>query len=237
MPVPKKVDTVQRQLMREEVYTLIKKWIVEGELQPGEKVRDMELAETLGVSRMPVREALQRLADEGLVETSANRWTRVSSMDPGDAQRIYPILWSLEPLAVRLSAGHLGEDGIEAMRRANTRMARAIESGKPVEASREDAELHRVYLEATANPELIRIVSDLKLKLRRLEIAYFGGSVTAARSVEEHEELIRSLAGGDFDAAANAVRENWEESLDRMLKGQLSGLRGSAREEPAASGS
>ena len=71
MPVPDVVETIQPQLMREEVYLTIKRWIVDGALAPGEKVRDLQLAERLGVSRMPIREALNRLADEGFVESGS----------------------------------------------------------------------------------------------------------------------------------------------------------------------
>ena len=218
MPVPSEVEAIQPQLLREEIYLAVKRWIVEGTLAPGEKVRDSELAERLGVSRMPVREALNRLADEGFVETAANRWTRVTPLDPDEARRIYPIVWSLEPLAVSLGGANLGEPGLEAMEQANARLREALERGDPVEASRADGDFHQVYLEATDNAELARILSGLKVKLRRLEVAYFGGSVTALRSVEEHEEVLEALRLGQFERAADAVRENWQRSFERILR-------------------
>jgi len=218
MPVPSEVEAIQPQLLRDEVYLAVKRWIVEGTLAPGERVRDLDLAERLGVSRMPVREALNRLADEGFVQTAANRWTRVTLLDPDEARRIYPIVWSLEPLAVTLAGPNLGDSEIGAMERANARLRDALERGDPVEASRADGEFHQVYVEATGNPELARIVSGLKLKLRRLEVAYFGGSVTASRSVDEHEVLLEALRGRDFARAADAVRENWQLSFERILR-------------------
>src|SRR6266568_1032106 len=193
MPLPEVVETIQPQLMREEVYLAIKRWIVDGALAPGEKVRDLQLAERLGVSRMPIREALNRLADEGFVEMAANRWTRVSPLNPEDAERIYPIIWSLERLAVRLAGPNLGDRGIDAMARSNARLRAALEAGEGVEASRADAEFHQAYINATGNSELVKILSGLKIKLRRLEIAYFGGSVVASRSIEEHELVIEAL--------------------------------------------
>ena len=75
MPVPQ-TDVLSRTFIRDDVYVSLHDWIVRGELEPGEKLKDKELAAQLGVSRMPIREALRKLEDEGLVETAANRWTR-----------------------------------------------------------------------------------------------------------------------------------------------------------------
>jgi DNA-binding GntR family transcriptional regulator len=216
MPLPDVVDVIQPQLMRDEVYLALKRWIVDGTLTPGEKVRDLELADRLGVSRMPVREALNRLADEGFVEMSANRWTRVTPLDPEDAKQIYPIIWSLERLAISMAAPQLGAHEMAAMERCNARLRRALDAGDPVEASRADADFHQVFIDATGNPELGKILSSVKVKLRRLEVAYFGGSLVASRSIEEHEAVIDALRQGDVQRAADAVQQNWLQSFDRM---------------------
>lgn len=217
MPLAARVDRIEPKLLRDRVYVAVKRWIVDGILLPGERVRDMELAERLGVSRMPVREALTRLADEGFVQMAANRWTRVAPADPDDAGRIYPIVWTLETLAIRLAAPHLGDGAVAKMRKSNERLRRAIEARDAVTASRADRELHAVYIELTGNPELMEILSSLKAKLRRLEIVYFGGSVIAARSADEHDELIDALARGDVDAAVGMVTGNWQKSYERIL--------------------
>lgn len=217
MPLTATVERIEPQLLRERVYAVVKQWIVDGTLLPGERVRDVELAERLGVSRMPVREALARLADEGFVQIAANRWTRVAPADPVDAGRIYPILWSLETLAVRLAIPHLGPDAVTRMRASNKRLRRAIDAGDAVAASREDRDVHGVYIEATRNPDLIEILSSLKAKLGRLEIVYFGGSVIAARSADEHDELIDALAKSDVEGAVEIVTRNWQQSYQRIL--------------------
>lgn len=217
MPVPPVVDAIQPRLLRDEVYVMLKRWIVEGVLRPGEKVRDIELAERLGVSRMPVREALSRLVDEGFVETAANRWTRVATLDPEDARRIYPIVWSLEPLALRLAAPNLGRPEVALMEQANERLRVALEQGDPVEASEADAAFHQVYVDAARNPELARILAGLKAKLRRLEVAYFGGSLAASRSVVEHQRLLEALRAGEIERAASLAQENWQRSFERIV--------------------
>lgn len=217
MPLTAAVERIEPQLLRERVYVAVKGWIVDGILLPGERVRDVELAERLGVSRMPVREALTRLADEGFVQMAANRWTRVAPADADDAGRIYPLVWTLETLAIRLAAPHLGDGAVAKMRTSNERLRRAIEAHDAVAASRADRELHAVYIELTGNPELIEILSSLKAKLRRLEIVYFGGSVIAERSADEHDQLIEALARGNVEAAVGMVKDNWERSYERIL--------------------
>ncbi len=217
MPLAAKVERIEPQLLRERVYVAVKRWIVDGILLPGERVRDMELAGRLGVSRMPVREALTRLADEGFVEMVANRWTRVAPADPNDAGRLYPLVWTLETLAIRLAAPRLGDGEVAKMRKANQRLRRAIEAHDAVAASGADRELHAVYIELTGNPELIEMLSSLKAKLRRLEIVYFGGSVIAAKSADEHDELIDALEGRDLDAAVGFIIGNWQQSYERIL--------------------
>lgn len=229
--MPDSAKKLNKTLMREEVYASLREWILDGTLKPGEKLRDADLAEALGVSRMPVREAFRRLQDEGLVETSANRWTRVSFVDGEQAERIYPILFSLESLAISLAAPRLGEGELRLMSEANERLAEALEEGRAVEASAADRNFHEVFLDRSNNPDLVRIVDDLKANLRRLEVAYFDGCMVADRSVKEHKEIIEALKEGNVEAAADAVEVNWRGSLDRFLK-QLDRT-GEARESVA----
>lgn len=218
MPVPGHTKKLSKTLIREEVYASLRTWILDGTLKPGEKLRDAELAEAMGVSRMPVREAFRRLEDEGLVETAANRWTRVSLVDVEQAKRVYPILVSLESLAVSLAAPRLEKEDIRLMNDANERLRVALREGQAIEASQADRDFHEVLLEKTGNPDLARMVDDLKAKLRRLEVAYFGGSIVADRSVDEHAEILAALEEGDSERAARAVEDNWHRSLRRVLQ-------------------
>lgn len=220
--------------MSDEIYSTLREWIVQCVLAPGERLRDTELAERLGVSRTPVREALKRLEDDGLVETAANRWTRVTAVDPGQARELYPIIWALESLALTLAGPRLGTAEIAAMEAANIRLARALHDGDPVAASDADRDFHRVVIDAAGNAELANILHDLKLKLRRLEIAYFGGHLVAEASVAEHEAVLDLLRSGEFERAAKALEANWRDSLERALAVVESGAQ-PVSSEPGAS--
>lgn len=216
MPVPEGVEKLQPRLARDEAYASLRGWIVEGTLEPGERLRDSDLAAALGVSRMPVREALRRLEDEGLVQSSASRWTRVADLDTGQAENVYPILWLLEALALSSAEGSLTRENLEEMEEANARLERALAKGDAVGASRADGDFHRVFVERCANAELIRIVADMKAKVRRLETAYFGEDTLGDRSLAEHREIVEALRAGDRERAAELVKTNWRASLERF---------------------
>jgi DNA-binding GntR family transcriptional regulator len=216
LPVPKTVQSLQKPLMREEVYAAIKKWIIEGVLQPEEKVTDGELALQLGVSRTPVREALRRLEDEGLVETARNRWTRVSPIDLEQADHIYPIISSLEALAANIASQRLGSQDFTAMREANRDLKLALQAGDSVTAAAKDLEFHSVFVAKSGNPHLIDTVDHLRVMLSRLEIAYFRGAALARSSVTEHGRILKAFRAGDPQVAADAVAQNWQKSLKRF---------------------
>ena len=218
MPVPSTTKKLSKTLMRAEVYADLRAWIIDGTLKPGEKLRDAELAEALGVSRMPVREAFLRLEDEGLMETSANRWTRVAHVDVGQAKRIYPLVISLEGLALSLAAPRLEEDEFSKMEEANGQLSRALEENRAVDASEADRRFHAVFVEAAENPELAGILDNLKAKLRRVEVAYFDGCMVADRSVVEHRRLLEALRAGDHAGAAEILEVNWRGSLRRLVE-------------------
>lgn len=217
MPIPTNTGALERSSAREQVHEALKGWIVEGDLKPGERLRDSELAQALGVSRTPVREALQRLEDDGFVETSAGRWTKVAEVDRNQAMRVYPIIWGLERSATLLAGPQLTDEHLGQMKQINRRLGQALEQGDGVEASREDLKFHQVLVAASDHPELIAMLEDLKVKLRRVEIAYFGGGPFVGASVAEHDSVLEHLHNGDAYAAADAVVANWQGSLKRLI--------------------
>ena len=183
MPIPKRIKPISRFSMREEVYSTLLMWIMEGELRPGEKLLDKELAETMGVSRTPVREALRRLEDKGLVESSANRWTRVTDISIEEPEMIYPIIWTLEALAIGEASRNMTEADFDKMETANTLLEKALavdpvgvarQHDRPVLEIREDPVAHRaVVLDQVPlgvpllGPEHLREVGEGDLLLDR----------------------------------------------------------------------
>jgi DNA-binding GntR family transcriptional regulator len=215
MPIPKK-ELIQNNPMREKVYDEIRQWIMNGELAPGEKIRDKEIADALGVSRTPVREALRRLEDEGLIETAMHRWTRVSKVHVSDAERLDPIIGALEMLAIELALPHLTSADFEQMRHLNTQLLSAIQQGDENSARDFDTHFHEVIILKSNNTELINILKELRFKIKRVESIYFKSQNNANGSVEEHNQIISALEQRDVELARHAIRQNWTMSLMRL---------------------
>src|SRR3954470_12939714 len=129
MPVPEDSAALERDLLRDRAYAALRDAIVNGTLAPGERLRDHELCAWLGLSRTPVREALGRLEQDGLVETAPQRFTRVAPLDRSTARGAFPVVASLPALAAELAVPRLLEADFAAMRAANERFARALAKG------------------------------------------------------------------------------------------------------------
>ena len=218
MPLPVKENQIARPPIREEVYKILLDWIMEGILRPGEKIVDKEIAEHMGVSRTPVREALRRLEDRGLVESAASRWTRVSKIPSKEPEMIYPIIWALEKLAVSIAISTMTEEDFTKMEQANDELKTALERNDSAAASKADAQFHSIILERSQNRYLIDIVKDLKIKYRRLELNYFEGLSIAESSIEEHKALISALRTGDIELAEKIIHSNWKRGLEHLRK-------------------
>jgi DNA-binding GntR family transcriptional regulator len=219
MPVPESLQTLKRPILRESAYQQLRDWIVQGVLEPGEQLRDQELADRLGVSRTPVREALRRLEDEGLVETAKNRWTRVKPINLAEAEQIYPIRAVLDSLALRLALPHLTKASLSIMREANLRLEAALNSAQIPAAVEADSAFHHEYVRRCGNLELVEIIRGLRLKHHRLELAYFGSPQLGLVSVREHAGIIEAVAAGHVRQAEQRLYQHFHRALAR-LKGQ-----------------
>jgi DNA-binding GntR family transcriptional regulator len=215
VPLPAAPSPLEKRLFREDVYAQLREWIVQGVLEPEEKLRDADLAARLGVSRTPVREALRRLEDEGLVQTKQNAWTRVAPVTRELAARIYPILRALESLAVELAAPHLKKTDLKRMKALNKDVKTALEVGDAKAAALFDSQLHECFIAACGNPELQAIIRNLKTNQIRLEIHYWSGGSLAQTSVLEHARLIEALERGDLKTARRELENNYVRALER----------------------
>ena len=218
MPVPVTNKRIDRFTVRDKVYDTLLGWILEGVMAPGEQLFDKELAESLGVSRTPVREALRRLEDKDLVETSANRWTRVAKVSIAEASRIYPIIIALEKLAISQAIGRLTPGDFKKMEQANADLRAALLSSSTMQASIADVNFHNVFIERSANPHLLKILQDLKTKHRLMELIFFKGSVCVEESVKGHEEMIAAFKAQDLECAKAMIEKNWQRTEEYLLE-------------------
>jgi DNA-binding GntR family transcriptional regulator len=202
--------------LREQVRDRLREGILSGELRGGAKLSPPAIAGELGVSTMPVREALRLLADEGLVETAPRRWTRVAEPDPSLVDEVYPLVGLLEEFGVVTGTGPL-EGPLDALRRANSRLARAIEAHDVVGCMDADAAFHDVLVDLSANATLKRTLSELKGRIRLLEGAYYRVD-DAGASLVDHERIIQAIGRRDRVEAGRLVRANWQRGAEVVVE-------------------
>ena len=207
---------IERTFVRQEAYVKLRDWILDGTFAPGMQLRDKELATQLGVSRTPIREALLRLEEEGLVHTKPNRATLVTQIDVQDAYNLYSIVWSLEILAVQQALGSIRQEHIEMMIDANERLLQRMKAGDHMGSLETDYAFHSVYIKVAENKELEHIIDGCKTKLKRLDLYYFDQIKDAALSYGEHQQIIEAFKQKDLSQAIKAVENNWKNSLSRF---------------------
>lgn len=209
MPVPAESGKHKRSLLREQAYVSLRDAIINGTFLPGEKLRDAELEEWLGVSRTPIREAIGRLEAAGLVHTTPGRSTVVSTIERKtvlDAQAVAAVMHAL---AVRTAVPLMGSAEIKAMTKANKDFAEAFAAGDAEAAVRADDEFHGVAVEASRNETIKSVLEQVTPVLRRLEFLRFS-SLTGRQSISQHKRIIEHCRRGDAAAAAEATQRNWE---------------------------
>jgi DNA-binding GntR family transcriptional regulator len=195
-------------LLRDMAYEAIRDAIVREDIAPGSSVRNAEFAEWLGLSRAPVREALARLADEGLVETKPQSYTRVTPLVVHEARDAAGVVRAMHELAVRMAVPLLVGEDIAEMRRANGRFAAATRVGDIDAALRADDELHGVLVRVCGNRALAATIERYTPLIRRLERRQFSRA-RARRSVERHDLLIAACAAGDVEQATRVTAQIW----------------------------
>ena len=182
--------------------------IITGELVPGDAIRDAELAERVGLSRTPVREALARLADEGLVETKPHSWTRVTPLLLREVRDALVVVRAMHELAVRLAVPLMTERHHSAMRAANLRFAAALEAGDVQAALDADDAVHDVPIAVLGNKALAATIERQLPLIRRLERLRFG-SLLGRRSIAWHDQLIDACEDGDVETAVAITSRIW----------------------------
>lgn len=207
MPIPEGTTGVDRSLLRDNVFGRLRDAIVDGTFQPGEQLKDAELAEWLGVSRTPIREALLRLATSGLVVAVPGRSTTVTAIDAAAVNDARDVIGAMHALAVRQVAGKLTPDDIEHMRDANRRFAQAVTAGDVDAAHDIDDELHCVPIAALGNDAVQSVIEHFGPVVRRAERMRF--SQDPSTSVAQHDKLIDLLASGDAELAAVVAFDIW----------------------------
>jgi DNA-binding GntR family transcriptional regulator len=202
---------VPRRLLSDEVYQRLRDSIVRGELAPGEKIKDSELAARLGLSRTPVREALARLADCGLIEAKPGVYTRVATLNRRDVEKTLAVLRALDQLAVETAVPLMTKQDLQHMRRANRDFAKAAAANDTPAALAADDRFHAVPVTAADNPALSRMIEQLQPQIHRILYRKFSTLLGGRNTIEHHDQLIEACAAGEARAAAELSAQHWFE--------------------------
>ncbi|MEF3302206.1 GntR family transcriptional regulator [Paenibacillus sp. GYB003] len=221
MPVPKNFVSPARVSAKERAFSQIQRWIIDGTLQPGEKLIDAELAETLGVSRTPIREAFQLLEVQGLVSTHPGKETKVKEIEKDDIFKMYSTMAALQALAAEITAKVIVPEQIEQLRAINLEFASAIHSGQAYQAMEADEQFHNLIVELSDNPYVASFSASLQIHIRRFKYVFLKQPITATQaSVDEHDSIIAAFEKNDCDYAQAMMKQNFVRPM-RELHGLL----------------
>ena len=209
MPIPHTKRRAVRESERTRIHRTLQGWIVDGTLKPNERINDHEVAEYFAVSRTPVREALQSLAEEGLVRVEPSRGTRVAPVDETMACPIYEALAALSGCAARLACQKRKAGDIERLRQLNEDFREAVASDRHGDLSALDNRFHEALLDMADNPHVADMTRMLTVHANRYENLYFTRGADRMESFQEHEALIAAIEAGDVERSGRCAEENW----------------------------
>jgi DNA-binding GntR family transcriptional regulator len=207
---------VSRTPLREQVKELVLERILDGTYAPGDRIVETRLAQELGTSQAPVREALRELELLRFVESEPHRGARVRAVSAEQMAEIYPVRAALEEVAGREAAKRLRGDvrelevELEEMRSA----ARDHDIHRQVE---HDVRFHRLIVESAGNATLLEVWSSLRIEARTV-ITLLAGGIDPAELVEMHVPVLEAVRGGDPDEAGRVLRHHVEHFADLFLK-------------------
>lgn len=209
---------LKHQTKSEAAYAFLREQILSGALQPGERITLARLSEDLGVSLMPVREALGRLSRDGLVEVTPYKDARVAPMSRRDVEDIFSVRAALEAHAMELAVRRAGAALAEPLEAINARFAEAVAASDFAAMNDANRAFHELVLARADNDHLARFLEEIWMKCARYRAGFrlIPGRRTSA--VTEHEAIIAAVVANDPASAAAAARAHIEEAAKGMAE-------------------
>lgn len=214
------MSQIQHSPLGDQVYAIIWDQIISHRLRPGDKISDLRLSEELGVSRTPIREALHRLAQEGIVRTQSRHGFFVISFSSQDVGEVYDIRTALEMLTVRQALPKLADQELDEAQRALDTSRQEIVDG--VEGAEErwltiDRAFHGLLAERAGNRRLETILTSLQTQIGVFQVYGIHSSPLRLLSIEHHQALLAALKARDSVAAAQAMEHHIQEVKEWVL--------------------
>lgn len=194
--------------LRDVVFKTLREAILKGNLAPGERLMEIQLANQLGVSRTPIREAIRKLELEGLVIMIPRRGAEVASITEKDLKDVLEVRTSLEELAIGLACERISDEAVEELKAALKNFKAAINEGDVTKIAESDVAFHDIIFNATDNARLIQIVNNLREQMYRYRLEYLKDYTTHDRLYSEHEQIVAAIAGRNKEQAKKLIIEH-----------------------------
>ncbi|WP_410979790.1 GntR family transcriptional regulator [Bacillus cereus] len=218
MPVPQNYKKPGRISAKSLVLNQLQNWIIEGVLKPNEKINDGELAEALGVSRTPVREALQILELSGLVEMVPGQKTKIAPIKLDDVSIIYETMAGLHSIIGKQALQNITDADIQILSEINDHFQHSIEKKNTKQALKLDIQFHNTISSIAKNQYIEPFLENMQLHVLRLEYLFFQNFVPASQSIEEHHSIIQALQKQDEKQMEQIMTQNWLRPMKEIQK-------------------
>lgn len=208
--------------LRDEVFNTLREKILKGVLKPGERLMEIHLADQLGVSRTPIREAIRMLELEGLVKMVPRKGAQVAKISREDLQDVLEVRKALDTLAVKLACERITEEEIVRLKEAEDAFEKVLASEDATEIAEADVAFHDVIQAASKNKRLKNMISNLAERIYRYRFEYIKQQSDGGKTLMmEHRTIIRCIEENDVEAAIKAIElhiDNQESSIATQLE-------------------
>lgn len=211
------IDQQEYTPLRDVVFNTLRQAIIKGDLKPGERLLEIQLADKLGVSRTPVREAIRKLELEGLVTMVPRRGTTVLGITKKHLKDVLEIRSALEELALELACRRVTPEQYEELVRLEALLEAKQDSDNAFELSDIDEKFHEQIYQATNNPRLIQLLANLREQMYRYRLEYMKAKDKRPRLIQEHQQIIKALKNKDSKAGRKAIYDHIVNQANAIL--------------------
>ena len=191
--------------LRDVVFNTLRQAILRGELQPGERLMEIHLADKLGVSRTPIREAIRKLELEGLVLMIPRKGAVVAEITEKSLRDVLEVRRALEELAMKLACERISDEEIEELKVVAKEFEEALKTGDVTVYAEADVKFHDIIYRTTDNQRLIQLLYNLREQMYRYRVEYLKRDDSHDTLLAEHQRIIETLEKRDSDEAVKAI--------------------------------
>jgi DNA-binding GntR family transcriptional regulator len=204
--------------LRDVIFNTLREAIITGELKPGERLMEVQLAEKMGVSRTPVREAIRKLELEGWVSMIARKGAQVAGLSIKDIMDVLEVRASLDGLATALSAARISEDELKELNNIYMQFTNHMEKENLAGQIKKDVEFHEIIYRSSRNDKLMQIISNLREQVQRFRVIYLKDYSSQQGLVKEHLDIIEAISARDQDRAYKVAQKHIENQKEAVIK-------------------